>query len=150
MFRRKKKVVVKPAVSADDVIIGVAKTIGAAIGTASVAVEIGKQSASDAREMKPRVEKQLEAVKKNATGRKAREMLEPAAKQLADAGQTTKGKAKDAKKVAVLKVEEAKKVATDKVTRAKRKAEEKTDELRESAAHKIAPRRRGLLGRLRG
>lgn len=151
MFRRKKKVVVKkPAISADDVIIGVAKTIGTAIGTASVAVDIGKQSASEARAMKPDIEKKIEIVKKNANGHKARELLEPAAKQITEASQMTKGRAKEAKKLAVTKVEKAKKVATDKVSDVKHKADSKSDELREAAAGKIAPRRRGLLGRIRG
>lgn len=150
VFRRKKKVVVKPAISADDVIIGVAKTIGAAIGTASVAVDIGKQSASEARAMKPDIEKKIELVKKTANGHKAREMLKPAAKQITDASEMTKGRAKEAKKLAATKVDKAKRVANDKVSDVKRKAESKSDELREAAADKIAPRRRGLLGRIRG
>lgn len=150
LFRRKKKAVVqKPAIAADDVIIGVAKAIGAAIGTATVAMEIGMRSAIEARKMKPTIGEQALVVKKDANGRKAREMMEPAAKKLTETEEATKRRAKEAKKVAILKVEEAKKFASNRMTEAKLKAEEKTDELRESASQKIAPRRRGLLGRLR-
>jgi small subunit ribosomal protein S3 len=161
LFGRKKKVPVrKSRVDVDQMVITTAKTIGTAIGTASGAVEIGRQSAAQARKIdadelkQATIEKggkithKAEELRKQAVGQ-AKETKKMAALKADQAKELAAVKGKQAPKAAALKAEEAKQVALSKADEAKKKAGDKVDELRESAANKIAPKRnRGLLTRL--
>ncbi len=162
IFQRKKKLPVKKArVDTDAVIIGTAKTIGTAIGTASGAYEIGRQSAAHAKNIDTDGLKAAAAEKQNAAAKKAEALRKQAAQQMSEtkslasqkAAETQKQatlKAAEAKKMTKAKAQEAKKLAAAKAEETRKKAEDKVDELREAAADKIAPKKkRGLLARLR-
>jgi hypothetical protein len=151
IFRRKKKIPAKkPRVNTDDVIIGAAKTIGTAIGTASGAVEIGKQSAAEAKKIDTAGLKTAAVEKQGVAARQAKAMRKQAARQLDTTKKMAAKKADATKMVASAKAAEAKKLAATKAEETKKKAEDKVDELRETAAEKIAPRKkRGLLARIR-
>jgi hypothetical protein len=129
VFRRKKQIrAKKDRVLSDDALIGAAKSIGSAIGAASVMVEIGKKSAKEARETRA-----------SALRSASVEKVELAA-----------GKAEAVRKTIGPKADRAKKRAVAKMSAAKDVADVKADELRQVAADKIAPKkRRGLLSRLR-
>ncbi len=76
VFGRKKKVVSKPPrIISDDVVIGAAKTIGSAIGMASGAVAIGKDSAAQARNIDTgqlkKTAKEKQAMAADQLGKKA-------------------------------------------------------------------------------
>ncbi len=163
IFRRKKKLPVKkPRVNPDDVIIGAAKSIGAAIGTASGAVEIGKQSAAQAKKIDTDGLKASVGEKRGVAAKKAEEVRKQASKQMDDTKKVAAQKADETKKRAAVKADEVKKMTTAKADEAKKlaaaraaetkkKAEDKVDEIREAAAQKIAPKKkRGLLARIRG
>ncbi len=162
IFRRKKKMVMKkPRLDADQVIIGAAKTIGTAVGTASGAYEIGRQSASEARNIdtgdlkKAAVQKKMMATKQakemqKQASKQAKEMQKQVSKQATAKTVEMKKKADEAKKMSAKKADETKKLATAKAMEVQAVAMDKVDNLREAAADKIAPKKkRGLLARLR-
>ena len=83
MFRRKKKLPAKKSrVNTDDVIIGAAKTIGGAIGTASGAVEIGRQSAAQAKNIDSAGLKAAVGEKRSAAVKKTKGLRKQASKQV--------------------------------------------------------------------
>ncbi len=171
IFGRKKKVVEpeKVASTADKVVIGAAKKIGAVVGTASGAVEIGKQSAAPAKKFDAADVKNAALEQKDAASKKMDEARKLAAKQAADAKKSAGKKTEDAKKLAAQKADEgmglaagkadetkklaekkgkeAQKLALKKAEEARKQAEETIDDVRGAAAKKIAPKKkRGIFG----
>jgi phage-related protein len=152
IFRRKKKLPVrKPRLNADDVIIGAAKTIGAAIGAASGAVEIGKKTAAEARKIDTDGLKSAAVEKQGQVAQKAVQVRKQASQQVEVTKDLMAKKAAETKKQAEETAIQAKKLTAAKAKETRKKAGAKVDELREAAADKIAPKRkRGLLARIRG